>query len=410
MKKQIIIKNKISIANLILYDLLLIATPFLMIQNYLQQTIREISNFTIHFGINIPVVVIVLIIFLLSLFIVFRKEFNLFRIKALAIILLMIIVSQYISDYYLNYHFYDLQNNWHYLAYGILSYLVYITLKPLDISDNIIILFIFFKALIISSIDETIQLFISNRVFDISDIAKDVWGMLIGVIFIYFVIRQGDIIKSWNFRQKKIIDYFKKPFSIIVLEVIFGLIFLSISSVLTDISLLLKALTIIVFLFVSFFVIIHLSQYKIAKRIILYVFVLAIIFQGYSVFKNYDRGTEYSSSGIIVYKGFALPYFDFMIYPNGFFRFVDKKTFFKGGDFYTFFKQKADILLIATGSNGEGGQGFSGSQFVENSYFIYNPINNKAMQIVRLKTNDACSEFNRLKSQGYNVLFVVHNE
>jgi hypothetical protein len=98
-----------------------------------------------------------------------------------------------------------------------------------------------------------------------------------------------------------------------------------------------------------------------------------------------------------------------MIYPSGTFRLVDKKTGFKGGDFITFFSQGADILLIASGRKGEGGQGFQGGRFWEYPYFIFNTVTKKPMQVVILKNEIAFKEYNRLIKQNKKVLLVVHN-
>src|SRR3989339_927730 len=146
------------IVNLILYDSLLVATPFLMLQNYLQQTIREISGLTINIFIwETPIVFLVFIIACLSLLVFLRKQVTFFRLSTLLIIVLMMLIGQETADYYLNYKFYDLQNNWHYFAYGLFVFVFYRFLISKNCSDSKIILLTLFKAFLISSFDEGIQ-------------------------------------------------------------------------------------------------------------------------------------------------------------------------------------------------------------------------------------------------------------
>ena len=60
------------IINLILYDMLLVATPFLMLQNYLQQSVNQFGRWKINIiGLDLPValsvfVFIVLIVLILN--------------------------------------------------------------------------------------------------------------------------------------------------------------------------------------------------------------------------------------------------------------------------------------------------------------------------------------------------------
>ena len=70
------IKNPYSpLINFILYVMLLVATPFLLLQNYLQSFIGKLSiyNFEL-FGITVPYVVIIALIFLITLIITFLAK------------------------------------------------------------------------------------------------------------------------------------------------------------------------------------------------------------------------------------------------------------------------------------------------------------------------------------------------
>ena len=96
-----------------------------------------------------------------------------------------------------------------------------------------------------------------------------------------------------------------------------------------------------------------------------------------------------------------------MIYPNGTFRLVDKKIYFNNPDKYnTIYALSKDILLIGSGSDGKGGKGFPEEKKAQ---FVFNPKTKLPLQIIILKTQEACAKFNELKKKGYNVLYVIHN-
>jgi hypothetical protein len=95
-----------------------------------------------------------------------------------------------------------------------------------------------------------------------------------------------------------------------------------------------------------------------------------------------------------------------MIYPNGMIRPVDKKTHFNTRD-----KQKIntigpDILILATGSKNQGGKGFHDQKKVE---IKYNPVQNKAYQVIKLPNKEAFKLYNRLIEEKKLVLMIVHN-
>lgn len=415
MKKKKTVRKKFQWfspeVNQILFSMLLVATPFLMLQNYLQQSVHALSESSINiFGLNVPyVLLIVILLFILPLTILFKK-LTLKRLLALIIVLIMMAIGQNTSDYYINYKFYDLQNNWHYIAYGLYVFIIYRVLKPKNATPLKIMTQAFVHALAISAFDEGIQVFISNRIFDLSDIAKDMWGVMMGLIILFFVVRQGDIVKDgWKIRTRYIKDYIKQPFSVLIFEIVLAYIFVFVASILAGIDYWYMVFILTISIFLLVFFIVHLSQFKLYRRILTAVGIVAIILQSIMIIKYHDDNIVHNSYGITIYKGIPIPYFDVMIYQSGLFRLVDKKHGFKGGDIKTFFNQKADILLIGSGAEGEGGMGFPGTKFAEFKYFIFNTVNQKGMQIIILKTTDACREFNRMKKEGLNVLFVLHN-
>ena len=401
-------KSYSPLINLILYVLLLVATPFLLLQNYLQTFIGKLSLYKLNLlGIDLPYIVIIALIIAVILIMKNLKHFTKFRIISILVAISLMIIGQKLSDFYFNHKFYELQHNWHYFAYGIFSYIAYRYFISKNIADVKIILFTFISAISISTFDEFIQIHISNRIFDIGDIGKDMWGTIIGMFFIFFVINKGKIIRqSWNIREKKIKDYLGNPFSILFLEMIFTLILLSISSQLTNIEYLGHSIFISIGIFLIFFLIFHLTQKKIFKRILIGFLIIYILVQGFFFIKYHKKGITHNSYGITVYKGIPLLFFDIMIFENGSFRFVDKKHDFNTRDKNTIYYHSSNILLIGSGEDGLGGNGFPEKL---KPHFVFNLVKFKPLQIIILNTPEACKKYNQLKKEGYNVLFIIHN-
>jgi len=394
--------------NLIMYVLLLVVTPFLLLQNYLQTFIGKLSLYNINvLGIDIPYIVVIALIITIALIAKNLKHLSKFRIISIFIAITLMIVGQKLSDFYFNHEFYELQHNWHYFAYGIFSYIAYRYFKSKRKSDAKIILFTFLSAICISTFDEFIQIYISNRIFDIGDIGKDMWGTIIGMFFIFFVINKGELIRqSWKVREQKIKSYFSNPFSVLFLEVMFTVILLSVSSQLTNIEYLGYSIFISIGIFLIFFLIFHYTKKKMLKWIFICLFIIYILVQGLFFIKYHKEGITYNSYGITVYKGIPILFFDVMIFENGNFRFVDKKHDFNTRDKTTIFHHSSNILLIGSGEDGLGGNGFPEKS---KPHFIFNTDKLKPLQIIILKTPEACKKYNQLIKEGYNVLFIIHN-
>ncbi len=408
MKKNLSVKLFSPLSDLILYSLLLIATPFVMLQNYLQASVGWLSKVSFHiWKFDMPYILIIVIIFIFTLIVILRHKLTGFRIFSWLFVVSLIILGYNSTDFYLNLKFYDLQQNWHYIAYAIFSFMMYRFLKTRKLLSSQIISYIFSTAFFLSAFDEVFQLFISDRIFDISDIAKDLWGTVIGIIIIYFVIENGKITgNEWNIRQNKIINYIKQPFSLIFLIWIFAFIFIFFTSILSDIKYLCFAVLIPVLIFLIFFFILHLSQFRIYRIIISSVIIIFILIQGFFFIKYHKNDIIYNSYGLTVYKGIVIPFFDIMIFPDGNFKIVDKKRSFKENDILTVFDYEPDILLIGRGTTGKGGEGFPEPTEVQ---FLFNCKTKKGVQVVILMTPEACKEFNKFKKDGENVLFIIHN-
>lgn len=394
--------------HVVLYAMLLVFTPFIMLQNYLQRTIGELSDFSIYpFGLRLPLMFSIAVVLFVAFIIAVRKKITLYRTVAVAVVFAMILLSQEICDFYIGNPFYDLQNNWHYIAYAIFAILMYRMLKSRGKNTAFIVRTTYIFALLLSTFDEVFQFFLSSRVFDIGDIAKDGWGVLIGLVIIYFIYEEGRLFrkKKWRITQDRFRDYFRNPLSFMVLAGVFNLLFLFFGSLLTELEYIGEAMLIVFGSFTVVFTVIHLSRIKPIRIAILVVLGLAAISLGFSFIKFHDENIVYNTYGLTVYKGIPIPYFDIMIFPNGTFRLVDKKHYFNSGDKTTIYEQKADIVVIGAGADGKGGGGF-GSDI---SSFAFNPYTKRCIQSIVLPTPNACNVFNRLKKEGKNVLFIIHN-
>ena len=395
--------------HLVLYLSLLVATPFVLVQNFLQDAIQQLSVLKIElFNFEIVIVPIIAMVLCFIALIIFRAYLSRIRLLGAVIAVVMIALAQQIADFYLDHNFYDLQQNWHYFAYAIFAYMMYRDLRSRGVSWEKIIRKTYFIALIASIFDEAFQMHMSSRVFDISDIAKDVWGVLIGLVLVCFWVEQPFFLSlsGRRFRHNKIKDYFSHPFSLLFLLIIMTFLFVIFSSLLSDFP---YWKHVVAFTFCTgavFLILFHISQYKWGKSCLLAAFSLIILVQLGSYLKFRRQNIVHNQFALTVYKGIPLPFFDFMIYPNGLFRPVDKKHSFNQGDRRFLLKQKPDIILIGSGFYGKGGKGFPKKAI---SQFLYNRYTQKGTQVIILDTKKACEVYNRLKREKKNVLFIIHN-
>ena len=394
--------------NLLLYSLLLILFPLLLLQNFMQETIGTLSSLTFEFmGVKFPYIVVIALIIITVFLVVAKKNLNKRILISWAFALFLWFLGQQITDYYLNNSFYDLQNNWHYLAYGLFAFIAYNGLKKNQKSTSSLILSIFIRAFVISTFDEILQIFLSNRVFDISDIAKDLVGTIAGIIVIFIGYKNPEIIKTgWKIRENKIKDYFNNPLGTIVFLGIFTFILLFVSSNLTNSKYVIHIIFITLLLFLIVFLLVHSTRTKKGRWIVALGFTILFSLQVFSFIINFDKDITYHKSGITIYKGIPLLYFDVMIFENGSFRYVDKKTTFNNADISFFYEKVSNILLIGTE---EDNKGYLGFPMAITSQFIYNIKQKKPVQVIILPSSQACKVYNRLKNEGKAVTFIIHN-
>ena len=395
--------------HVIMYGLLLVATPFVLLQSFLVEKISEISGTIVNIGTaDLPVLPLVAAVALAVMLICCRRKLTWLRLIACVLVLLMNALAQQITDYYFDHNFYDLQQNWHYLAYALFAYMVYRDLTPRGVPPARIILITYATALTLSTFDEIFQMHMSSRVFDVSDIAKDVWGTLMGILFIYLITNSFESLKEqWRIlRHRRVYNYLTHPPSLLVLITAFGAMFVIFASLLTDYEYCHWAVLLTIGGLFVFFVILHLSQ-RMAFRAIFITMAIGVIgLQGYAYVAHRDDGITFWADGLTVYNGIPILFFDVMIFADGGFRLVDKKHYFNNRDQEFFKRQPADILLISSGSQGNGGHGFPKEEPVQ---FIYNQHWQQPTQVIILENEEACRLFNRLKKEGKRVLFILHN-
>ena len=395
--------------HVVMYALLLLATPAILVQNFLQTAIQQLSESRIElFKVDIFIIPTIAAILCITAVVMFWRNLSKVRLLGVFIAVAMITLTQQFTDFYLDHNFWDLQQNWHYIAYALFSFFIYRDLEPRGISWNNIIKYTYFIALAVSTFDEAFQRQLSNRVFDVSDIAKDVWGVLIGLVLIRFWVSQPFLLSKSKrrLRHTKFSKYFSQPFNLLFLLIMATFFFVFFSSLLTDFAFW-KYIIILTFgASAIFLILLHISQYKRVKIFMTVVLILLISAQLGFFLKFRHQGIVYNCYALSVYKGIPLPFFDIMIYPNGMFRLVDKKHSFNQGDRRFMLRQKPDIIVIGSGIYKKGGKGFPKKAI---SQFIYNRYTHKGTQVIILENKKACNLFNRLKKENKNVLFILHN-
>ena len=393
----------------ILFAILVVMTPFIVVTGYVQGVAHLFSHFSFElFEIEIPYLVLFALLALSAFLIWQRKKITLRRTAAVCFPIAMIAIAHRTQDIYLNMSFFDLQINWHYFAYCAYVYFFFRTFNARNMAQNRMILTAYFSAILMSLFDETFQNFMSDRVFDISDIAKDALGVYTGLIFIFFVtetygtfsLRRNSLIR------KQVRDYLREPPAIMLTLGVLTMSFILISPLFTESEYCWWGIFGSILLFFVIMLILHFTRSKIFRFVLGGTTILIIAFLITVSVIHRDDGIEYQRPNLLTYRGIPIPFFDFIIYPDGYCHLIDKKKYFRSQDKKFMLEQKPDIILIGAGSDGSGGQGFD---VVQGTNFIFNQFTLKGAQVIILPTPEACEVFNRLKTEGKSVFFAVHN-
>ena len=393
----------------VLFAILVVMTPFIVVTGYVQGVAHLFSHFSFElFEIEIPYLVLFALLGLSAFLIWQRKKITLRKTAAVFFPIAMIAIAHRTQDIYLNMSFFDLQINWHYIAYCAYVFFFFRAFNARHMPQNRMIITAYFTAILMSMFDETFQYFMSDRIFDISDISKDALGVYTGLIFIFFVTETyGTIsIRGKSLIQERVKDYFRKPPAIMLTLGVLTMSFIMVSPLFTEYEYCLWGIFGSIMLFLVIMLVLHFTRFKIFRLVFGVITVSGLILLTVTAIINRDNGIEYKHAGLMTYRGIPIPYFDFIIYPDGYSHLIDKKKYFRSQDKKYMLEQKPDIILIGAGSDGSGGQGFDQ---VQGTNFIYNQFTLKGAQVIILPAQEACSVFNRLKSEGKSVFFAVHN-
>ncbi len=379
-----------------------------MLRTYMQQAISRLSLSQIPIGgVEIPLVPLAATLVLAAVYAIYRPRITRRRLAALVAGVAMIVFAQQITDYYFGHRFYEIQVNWHYFAYGIFAFMAYRDLRPRGVSLARTLLVTFALAIGYSTFDEIFQLAVSSRIFDVSDIAKDCWGVTTGITMILIGGEHPELARgAWKrIRHASLAGYLSHPPSIWVLEIVFGVFFLGYSSLLTESRYAGQIAFLTAASVLAFWLVLHLSRRRLWGRALLLLAAIIVVYIGVQLVRHRSDQIVSHRYGLVVYKGIPLPYFDLMVFPDGGFRLVDKKHYFNKRDRDFLNRFESDIILIGSGYHGEGGRGYAHQR---GSGFVYNIATARGTQVIIMGSRDACERFNELKRQGKNVLFILH--
>ena len=400
----------IPMIQMLLFGTLVVATPFVVVVRYLQGAVHDLSHLMWSpFGIEIPIIATAVVAGFIAFIVWQRSKINKVSLTASLVIVAMITLAQNVQDLYGDMSVYDLQRNWHYIAYGGFSFFFFQAFFARGMSIAHMIFYSFVCAIGMSVFDEFFQFFMSNRIFDISDIAKDSWGSIIGLILVLFVSQKWGTVNLGEHTvwQKRLIDYVNNPLGAFTVIGTFSFMLIINSPLLTDDRHAFLLMMVVCAATVFTLVIIHLLQFPRIRLAIISPTVVFLLLLSGSFFMHKNSYITYAKNGLTIYKGLPIVGWDVMIYPSGFPRLVDKKHFFNGQDKQFFLKQdNVDIILFGSGYEGNGAKGF---KMEEGAFFIYDEYHLKATQVIIMKTQDAVKVYNRLMEEGKSVLFVLHS-
>ncbi len=401
-------QRTIAMVQYILFAILVVATPFVVVTKFLQGAVHNISHFSFSlFGHSIPLIAFCVIVGFTAILIWQRRQITTRRVAGSLFVVGMMAISMYVQDLYGGMSIYDLQNNWHYITYGTYVFFFFRAHNLRNMPINKRVLYSFGSAFLMSTFDEVFQFFLSNRIFDVSDIAKDAWGCTMGLIVIFFVSETyGRIrLKGARIWKRRLKDYFRDPLTALMIVFIFAFLLVIESPLITDHQYIFLSFAIAIVLSIIVFAVIHFTQFKPFRIAFFSVVVLCVLLLVGSMIRNRGGNITHSSYGLVVYEGIPVPFYDLLIYPNGLPRLVDKKHFFNNIDKMFLLGKEPSILLMGSGWLGKGAKGFKKER---GTYLLFNSLTNSVTQIIILETPLACRLYNRLRSEGKKVLFVIH--
>ena len=389
---------------LVFYNAIFAIVPVVQMQQALEYAIDRISaslDSTLLWSRTISLTLMVGTAILIFFF--FRRQLAGHRILGIVALSVMVAMGGWISDYYLGYSPLDIRKYWHYLLYGLLVLLAYRAYPPIRMEAADFIYLAVALTLLISSLDEAFQGFISHRVVDLSDIAKDLWGTCMGLIVVFLLIESGERVRlSRQMASPRLFGCFRH-ISPLTICVIGGASLLLTSSVLTEFRywphaiILAMVLTSLVLLGVR---ICARRQKPITICLLLALLMASVLFLD---MQHAFTDVMYCRKGLVTCGPIPIPFFDVLIRSDGSFRLVDKKESFNRRDLQVLLHGSPDILLL--------GYRIRDSHLtlpVGREDLCSDPVQHKT-QIIVLSPEEACKEFERFVSMGLKVVLVIHN-
>lgn len=395
------------VTQLVAYCVWLLFLPPMLMYNHLAQAISRTTNLVIDVGGHALPVVPVVGAALVAIVAVFVPRYAT-RVRALAVLgcVAMVTVSYHVCDVYADLPFYDIRQNWHYGAFGLLTVLALRAFSGFPTGRRLLYAYLF--ALCFYAADECAQLFLRSRVSDFNDIAKNGIGSLLALVVYAFIVHDGRILGSSPVRHRRLSSYLDSPRSVLVLLFLFNYVLLFVSSLLPGFEYWAWVIGLTLVLTLSAWAVVHVSQWRAGRVALALAGLVVVVGLGASFLRHRDGHIVHYSPGLIVYKGIPVPLADVIIYPSGLLRPVAKKPFFNNDDREYILSQKPDVVVIATGDDGSGGVGF-GAPGSRLSRLVFNPATGRPTQFVLRPSAEAVEDYNRLQQRGTGrVLFIAY--
>ncbi len=399
------------LTHLLWYCVLLLFLPPLLMKNHLAPAVSVMSREGIALGgVRIPFLLLAALVLLAGWLVLARRHITRVRVVAGLSIALMVDVSHRICDVYADLPFFDLRQNWHYGAFGLLTLLALRVFRRLPTERQILFSYLLVQGFY--CFDEVAQIWIVSRVFDMNDVAKNGWGSLMALVFGLYVIHEGRTMGSSRLLHDRLSGYLGSPRAVLLQLLSFNFILLLVSSVLAEPRYWVLVLTLSFSLYLVTFVLLHLSRLRPFRIGLVACGVAAVLALGASWSRHRNDDIHHYSPeglGLFVYKGIPVPFFDLVVYPDGTAKPINKKPSFNTDDRRYILNRRPDIAVVGTGHEGSGGLGLS-RPGDNTSWLVFNPETGRPTQLMIMPNPEAVETFNRLKREGKaRVLFVGHH-
>jgi len=379
--------------------------PLVMVTGHFQQALRSFSHIqgTV-FGFSIPLLPVLEGLALLTALPFLVAQATKQRILVVGILAAMFLYSWLITDVYIHLSLYDIQANYHYGAYVVVVLMFLRAFARRDVPKHKIVYRAFFTCYLVSLADEGFQRFVSYRVFDLNDTAKDALGTVMGLIVAYFLLGwYGRIsLRDLPRQRQNLRAYVQNPACAIVFVTALTVILLTLSSLFSSPS----YWYIIVFgtagLFAIALLLFHITRSPKGRRAVYAAVGVAAVAQLICLGIWWNDGIVYHSSWLTVCRGVPIPVCDVLIYPNGWPRPADKVHIGRGELHQCLVKYDPSIVLVGAYSRTPGTLSEQPGARLE-----YSAERGRIVQVAASSPDEACDLYNRYTSEGKRVICVL---